>query len=58
MCHWQGGDYLVSFDLSNEVFFTTPIPLEIPSDRIRYEYDVKEGRSSLLQIIIIIILLI
>ncbi|XP_020216448.1 F-box/kelch-repeat protein At3g06240 [Cajanus cajan] len=40
MCHWQGGDYLVSFDLSNEVFFTTPIPLEIPSDRIRYEYDV------------------
>lgn len=40
MCHWQGDDYLVSFDLSNEVFFTTPIPLEIPSDRIRYEYDV------------------
>jgi len=33
MCHWQGGDrgsimgeYLVSFDLVNEVFITTPIP--------------------------------
>jgi len=32
MCHWWGisdnGEYLVSFDLSNEVFLTTNVPLD------------------------------